>query len=150
MAKASTLHVLNDVVPDPGLVGVYGPDCAPVVLKALHIAYYGAIARLEGEPVAVAEVKVGGSREVWLYINERLGEDKTISRATIINFLKAMDEEGVLESREVGGKGGYRPVYRAKMDENGFVGYVIRTIIDSLMRDFPQKTTEVLKEIVET
>ena len=38
-----------------------------------------------------------GSKDVWTYVNEKLGENKTISRATTINFLKAMDEEGVLE-----------------------------------------------------
>jgi hypothetical protein len=61
-----------------------------------------------------------------------------------------MEELGVLESREVSGKGGYRPVYKAKMDENGFVGYVVRIIIDSLMQDFPQITTKVLKEKIES
>ena len=91
-----------------------------------------------------------GSKDIWIYVNERLGEGRTISRATIINFLKAMDEEGVLESRKVGGKGGYRPSYKAKMDENGFVKYIVRTIINSLIRDFPQETREVLKETIST
>ena len=91
-----------------------------------------------------------GSKDIWTYVNEKLGENKTISRATTINYLKAMDEEGVLESREVGGKGGYRPLYTAKIDENGFVRYIVRTIIDSLMRDFPKETVEVLKERINT
>jgi hypothetical protein len=34
--------------------------------------------------VAVAKVEEGGSRDMWLYVKERLGEDKTISRATTI------------------------------------------------------------------
>jgi len=49
-----------------------------------------------------------GSREVWLYVNEKLGEGRKISRATIINFLKAMDKEGVLDSKEVKARGGPR------------------------------------------
>jgi hypothetical protein len=43
------------------------------------------------------------------YIKEKLGEGKTISIVTIINFLKAMDEEGVLESKENGGQGRISP-----------------------------------------
>ena len=61
-----------------------------------------------------------GSRNVWNYIKEKLGEGKTISIVTIINFLKAMDEEGVLESKEIWGGGGYRPSYTAKMGEKEF------------------------------
>jgi len=59
-----------------------------------------------------------------------------------------MDEEGILESREVSGKGGYYPIYTAKMDEKEFQRHIARTIIDSLMRDFPKETKEVLKGIV--
>ena len=91
-----------------------------------------------------------GSKDVWTYVNEKLGEGMTISRATTINFLKIMDELGVLESRVVGGKGGYRPLYTANMDEKGFIRYIARTIIDSLMRDFSQETMEALKEIIST
>jgi hypothetical protein len=91
-----------------------------------------------------------GSRYVWNYVNKKLGEDKTISRAMTINFLKAMDEEGVLESREVGGKGGYHPQYTTNMDEKEFIRYIVRTIIESLMRDFPQETMKALKEIIIT
>jgi hypothetical protein len=50
-----------------------------------------------------------GSRDVWIYVNEKLGEGRIISRAATISFLKAMDEEGVLESRKVGGKGDIAP-----------------------------------------
>ena len=87
-----------------------------------------------------------GSKEVWTYVNEKLGKDRGVSRSTTINFLKAMDEKGVLESREVSGKGGYYPVYTAKMDENEFQRHIAKTIVDSLMRDFPQETRKILKE----
>ena len=87
-----------------------------------------------------------GSKEVWIYVNEKLGKDRRISRATTINFLKTMDELGILESREVSGKGGYYPIYTTKMDENEFQRHIARTIVDSLMRDFPKITREVLKE----
>lgn len=86
------------------------------------------------------------SREVWEHVNEALEGEKTISRASIINFLNGMVEEGVLISREESGKGGYHAVYTSKMDEKAFVSHVARTIIDSMMRDFPEETKEVLKE----
>ena len=86
------------------------------------------------------------SKDVWTYVKEKLGEGGTISRSTIIQFLKAMDELGILESREVTGKGGHYPKYTAKMDEKEFQRRIARTIIESLMRDFPWITTEVLKE----
>lgn len=87
-----------------------------------------------------------GSRDVWSYVNEKLGKEKSISRATIINFLKTMAEEGVLDSREESGKGGYHGVYSQSMDERGYRKYVARTVIRSLMRDFQEETSEVLRE----
>ena len=92
-----------------------------------------------------------GSKQVWNYVNEKLGKDRGVSRATTINFLKSIDELGILESREVSGKGGYHPVYTAKMDEKEFQRHIAKTIVDSLTRDFLQITTEVLRELrVET
>ena len=52
----------------------------------------------------------------------------------------------VLESRKVRGKGGYHPSFTAKIDKKEF--HFARIFIDSLMRDFPQITTEVLKELM--
>jgi len=59
------------------------------------------------------------SREVWSSVNERL-VGKTISRASIINFLNAMVDEGVLDYDERTGKGGYHRVYRPKLNETSF------------------------------
>jgi len=84
------------------------------------------------------------SREVWLHVNEALGE-RTISRASIINFLNAMVDEGVLNYREETGKGGYHRVYLTKLDERAFKKYVAETVIRSLLRDFPEETRAVLE-----
>ncbi len=84
------------------------------------------------------------SREVWATVNERL-VGKTISRASIINFLNAMVDEGVLDYDERTGKGGYHRVYRPKLDEPMFKRYVARTVISSLMTDFPKETKEVIR-----
>lgn len=51
------------------------------------------------------------SREVHKYVNDKL--DGSISRASIIIFLNAMVDEGVLNYTERTGKGGYQSLYAA-------------------------------------
>ena len=87
------------------------------------------------------------SREVWTKVNERL-VDKTISRASIINFLNAMVDEGVLDYNERTGKGGYHRVYRPKLNEPMFKRFVAQVMISSLMRDYPKETKEAIKSIM--
>jgi len=87
------------------------------------------------------------SRVVWSHVNERL-IGKTISRASIINFLNAMVDEGVLNYLERTGKGGYHRVYSPKLDEVEFKKYVATTVISSLMKDFPEETKEAYKLVV--
>jgi len=86
------------------------------------------------------------SREVWAKVNERL-VGKTISRASIINFLNAMVDEGVFDYNERTGKGGYHRVYRPKLDESSFKRYVAQVTISSLMKDYPEETREVIRSI---
>ena len=85
------------------------------------------------------------SRSVWLHVNEAFGGEKTISRASIINFLNGMVDEGVLNYEEKSGKGGYHRLYLPKLDESGFKKAMAQSVISSLMRDFPEETNEVLK-----
>ena len=84
------------------------------------------------------------SRLVWSTVNERL-TGRGISRASIINFLNDMVDEGVLDYEEKSGKGGYHRVYRPKLDEAAFKLYIAQTVISSLMRDFPAETIEAMK-----
>jgi len=88
------------------------------------------------------------SKEVWQHTNEALKGIRTISRASIINFLNAMVDEGVLNYREETGKGGYHRVYSPKLDERGFKKYIANMVITSLIRDFPEETNETLKELL--
>ena len=85
------------------------------------------------------------SRFVWIHVNEAFEGKKTISRASIINFLNAMVDEGVLNYIERSAKGGYHRVYNPKLDESGFKKAMAQSVISSLMRDFPEETNEVLK-----
>ena len=85
------------------------------------------------------------SGEVWRNVSKRLKEGRTISRASIIFHLNRMVDQGVLAYREATGKGGHHKIYYPLMDEKGYKKYVAKTIIKSMMRDFPKETKEVLK-----
>jgi predicted transcriptional regulator len=87
------------------------------------------------------------SREVWQAVNERLGASKSISRASIINFLNSMVDEGVLSFTETTGKGGHRRIYYAHLDEDEFKKYVAETVLNNLLRDWPEETKEVISKI---
>ncbi len=89
------------------------------------------------------------SRAVYTHVNRRLDGGKSISRASIINFLNAMVEEGVLDYVEETAKGGYRRVYSAKLDEVGFKRELAESFVSSLMRDFPEETKKVLQEYID-
>ena len=98
----------------------------------------------------VWEEQSGGakSKEVYDFVNEKLGGGRTISRASIINFLASMAEEGVLDYEERSGKGGYHRVYFPKMDETGYRKHILREVIESMDRDFPEETKEVIREFI--
>lgn len=87
------------------------------------------------------------SKEVWQHANEALRGVRTISRASIINFLNAMVDEGVLNYKEETCKGGTRRIYYPKLDERGFKKHIAKMVIASLIRDFPEETNETLKEL---
>ena len=87
------------------------------------------------------------SRDVWMQVNEDLKGKKTISRASIINFLNSMVDEGVLHYTEITGKGGHRRIYSAKYNEAGFKEYVAKVVLENLLRDFPEETRRALKAV---
>lgn len=87
------------------------------------------------------------SREAWQHVNTQFDGEKTISRASIINFLNDMVDEGVLDYHEQTGKGGYHRVYKPKLDESEFKKYVAVTVLESLMKDFPHETKEAIKNL---
>ena len=85
------------------------------------------------------------SRDVYEAVNESLDGGRSVSRASIINFLNAMCDADVLEFEEETCKGGMRRRYRKGMDEATFKKYVASTVLRSLMRDFPEQTLEAIK-----
>lgn len=91
--------------------------------------------------------KGASSRDVWMQVNEDLAGKRTISRASIINFLNSMVDEGVLNYTETTGKGGHRRIYSAKYNEAEFKEYVAKVVLKNLLRDFPDETRKVLSEV---
>ena len=85
------------------------------------------------------------SREVYDAVNVRLGS-KSVSRASIINFLNAMCDEGVLDFEEETCKGGMRRKYSTGLDESGFKKYIAEVVLKSLVVDFPQETLDAIRE----
>lgn len=85
------------------------------------------------------------SREVYEAVNESLDGGRSVSRASIINFLNAMCDEEVLDFEEETCKGGMRRRYKKGMDEAAFKKYVASTVLKSLMKDFPEQTLEAIK-----
>jgi len=85
------------------------------------------------------------SRDVYEAVNKSLDGGRSVSRASIINFLNAMCDEGVLDFEEETCKGGMRRRYRKGMDEPAFKKYVASMVLRSLMKDFPEQTLEAIK-----
>jgi predicted transcriptional regulator len=85
------------------------------------------------------------SREVHEYVNEKI--DGSISRASIINFLKAMADEGVLDYETRPGRGGMYRVYTSRLNESEFKKHVAQTMINSLLKDFPEETKTAISQL---
>ena len=88
-----------------------------------------------------------GSGKTWEHVNKELEEGKSISRASIIFYLNRMVEEGVLGFRVATGKGGKHRIYVTKLDESGYKKYIVRTLLESVSKDYPNETEEVLQTL---
>ncbi len=84
------------------------------------------------------------SKEVWAKVNERL-VDKTISRASVINFLNAMLDAEVLNYTEKTGKGGYHRVYSPAYTQTEFKELLATKILERLSSEFPEETQKVVQ-----
>ena len=88
-----------------------------------------------------------GSGKTWEHVNKELEEGKSISRASVIFYLNRMVDEGVLGFRDATGKGGHHRIYITKLDESGYMKYVVRTLLERVMKDYPKETEEVLQAL---
>ena len=83
------------------------------------------------------------SRAVWENVNESL--QGSISRASIINYLNEMVNEGLLTYTEKTGKGGHRRIYRIAFNEEEFKAHIAGRLISKLLKECPQETKKVLQ-----
>ena len=88
-----------------------------------------------------------GSGKTWVAVNEALEPEKRVSRASVIFFLNRMVDQGVIDYRSATGKGGHHRVYFPILDERGYKKFLLKTVVESMMRDFPEETLEALNEI---
>ena len=58
-------------------------------------------------------------------------------------FMNRLLEQGVLGFRDGTGKGGHHKIYYPLMDEKGYLKYLLKTMVESMKRDFPEETKEV-------
>jgi len=82
------------------------------------------------------------SKQVW----EAIGSNK-ISRASVINFLQDAAENGLLDKHEITGKGGHRGIYHHKYTESEFKQHLATAIIDKLITEYPETTTQATNNI---
>ena len=91
------------------------------------------------------------SRDVHVNVNKVMRTDPSqrdsISRASIINFLNLMVDEGALGFTEITGKGGHRRIYSARYDEEGSKRYMAKKIISKLLETWPENTRETIEAI---
>jgi len=87
------------------------------------------------------------SREVWDAVNDALPGGSSISRASIINSMNDLVDDGVISFHEITGKGGHRRIYKTVSDESGFKRYIAETVLRKLLHDFPEETRTVLQSL---
>jgi len=85
------------------------------------------------------------SRTVWTGVNDSL--QGSVSRVSIINYLNAMVDEGLLTYTETTGKGGHQRVYCMEYGEAEFRQHVAGIIISKLLREYPLETMKALQRI---
>ena len=71
----------------------------------------------------------------------------SISRASIINFLNLMVDEGAVDYHEITGKGGHRRIYSAKYDEAGSKRYVADKIMSKMLETWPEAARAAIEAI---
>jgi hypothetical protein len=58
-----------------------------------------------------------------------------------------MRKMGVLKGEDKTGKGGHHWIYSPAMNESEFKQHIARTILESLLRDFPEETRAALENL---
>ena len=90
------------------------------------------------------------TREAWLHINKILiPKEKTISRASIIQFMRKMEEKGILKYWERTGKGGYHRVYAPLYTGAEFKELIAKRVIEKLLEEFKDETDTAISKLLD-
>ena len=104
------------------------------VVKDYQEAAFRYLWNLDGEGAS--------SHDIWVNVNKVMMTDPSqrdsISRASIINFMNHMVDEGAVDYIEITGKGGHRRIYSSKYDEAGFKRYMAEKIISKMLEVWPE------------
>ena len=85
------------------------------------------------------------SRAVYQNVNKTL--EDSISRASVINYLNAMVDDGMLDYTETTGKGGHHRVYTIAYTETEFKRRIAELVIIKLLREYPQEAGKALQQL---
>ena len=83
------------------------------------------------------------SRTVYTAVNQQTN----ISRASIINFLNAAADEGILTYTTTTGKGGHQRVYTLAHPGGLLKTYLAEKVLRMLLREYPEEARKVLSGV---
>jgi len=75
---------------------------------------------------------------VWDHVKAQPGG--SISRASIINSLNDLVDNGILDYEERTGKGGHHRIYSHRYSETEFREHLAAVFIEKLLEEFPMET----------
>jgi len=73
------------------------------------------------------------SRDIWVHVNTKLKDVKTISPATVIHSLASLVGEGILDYTETPNKGRSMRIYSARYNEAEFKQYISERVLRNLV-----------------
>lgn len=83
------------------------------------------------------DVEHGSSKDVYDAVNAEMGAN-SISRASIINSMNMLVDEGIVSFHEITGKGGHRRIYKPVFDETETKRFLVKKFVDKLDEIFPE------------
>jgi len=83
------------------------------------------------------------SLEAWNRVKAQPGG--SISRASIINSLNEMVDNGMLDYVERTGKGGHHRIYRHRYSEEKLREFLASNFIGKLLKEFPKETRKAIE-----
>lgn len=97
---------------------------------------------LEGQPM--------NSREAWQFLEEndvKTGKKEygTVSRASVINFLNDLVDQGLLDYTVESGRGGFHRIYEMILTREAFAYKVMGAFVEKLREVFPTESRAYLR-----